>query len=334
MSQSGDLSLNVRLTVKVNSSANATSHFAEDVLEGLSTQPKRLSPRYFYDETGSKLFEDICNLPEYYVTRTERSILQRFAPQIARYSEGNMSVIELGSGNSRKTGLLIEALITRQGALHYLPIDISESMLVQSAKHLLKTFPELRITAHVAEYNAGIQRIAEEDFEQKMVVFLGSNIGNFELDEASDFLCKIRRGMNRNDYFLLGTDMQKDVPILEAAYDDSQQVTAAFNMNLLRRINHELGGDLNVKNFSHFAFYSAEKNRIEMHLRSEKEQEVHIGQLNKTFQFRQGETIHTENSYKYNKAQIIEMCSQTRFHLAQSWQDDRGYFSLNLLTPI
>ena len=334
MSHSTNLSLDARLTVEVSPSARSASDFAQDVLEGLSTQPKRLSPKYFYDETGSKLFEEICDLPEYYVTRTELSILQRVASEIAECAEGNMSVIELGSGSSRKTCLLIDALIAQQGALHYLPIDISELMLIQSAKRLLDIFPELQVTAHIAEYNAGMRRIAEENFGQKMMVFLGSNIGNFDTHEAVAFLHTIRRCLNRRDYLLLGIDMQKNVSVLEAAYDDSRKVTAAFNLNLLHHINRELDGNFNANNFSHLARYNVAQTRIEMHLRSERAQEVHVGKLNTTFQFRRAETIHTENSYKYSKAQILDMCSQTGFQWTQSWQDEEGYFSLNLLTPV
>ncbi|MCZ6679702.1 MAG: L-histidine N(alpha)-methyltransferase [Candidatus Poribacteria bacterium] len=334
MVQPTDLSVDGRLTIEVSPSAHSASDFAQDVREGLSAHPKRLPPKYFYDEAGSKLFEAISELPEYYVTRTELALLQRFVPEIAKCSDGNMAIVELGSGSSRKTRLLIEALIARQGFLHYFPVDISEAILMQSAKQLLKTYPELEITAHVAEYKAGLHRIAEESFEQKMVLFLGSNIGNFDTDGALDFLAQIRRELNRHDYLLLGTDMQKDVSILEAAYDDSQNVTAAFNLNILRHINRQLGGNFEVKNFSHLAFYNAEQSRIEMHLRSEKAQSVHIGKLDTTFQFGPGETIHTENSYKYSSAQVIEMCAQTGFHLARSWQDERGYFSLNLLSPL
>ena len=345
LSQPVDLSLNTRLTVEESISDHLASDdfdmalptqskdFARDVLEGLSASPKRLSPRYFYDETGSKLFEDICNLPEYYVTRTEYSIFRRFAPEIAGRSEGNMGLIELGSGSSRKTCLLIEALISLQGHLHYFPIDISESILVPSANDLLKKYPELKITAHVAEYDAGIRRIGAGDFAQKLVIFLGSNIGNFEPHEAVDFLRKIRRELRAHDYFLLGTDMQKEVSVLESAYDDAQGVTAAFNLNLLHRINRELAGDFNVSRFSHVAFYNVAQSRIEMHLRSEVDQEVHIGQLRKTFPFAKGETIHTENSDKYSIAQINEMGSQAGFHVVQRWQDERGYFCVNLLAP-
>ena len=328
-----DSSLTPRLKVEFSHSARSTSDFATDVLEGLSAHPKRIPCKYFYDEAGSKLFEEICNLPEYYLTRTELSILERVAPEIAGFSKGNLGLIELGSGNSKKTRLLIEAIIAEQGSLHYFPIDLAESMLVGVSKRLIRQYPELEITACVAEYKIGIRKIPEKILEQKMVVFLGSNIGNFTLSEAAGFLREIRRQLSGGDYVLIGADMQKEASVLEAAYNDSKNVTAEFNLNLLRRINSELGGNFDLKSFSHLAFYNADECRIEMHLRSERDQEVHIQELGKTFQFEQGEMVHTENSYKYSREQIVELSSQSGFDLSQSWQDERGYFSLNLLTP-
>ncbi len=328
-----DAALDARLLIEVETITEAAPSFAKDVLAGLSAKPKTLPPMYFYDAIGSKLFEKICKLPEYYLTRTEHAILKRFAPEIAMCSNGNTSLIELGSGSSYKTRLLIEALMARQGDLHYFPIDISPTILAQSAKRLLRDYPELLVTAYVAEYNAGIHRIAAEHFTQKLVIFLGSSLGNFEPHQALDLLRKIRQELNDDDYFLLGTDMQKDRAILEPAYDDSQGVTAAFNRNLLRRINRELGGEFDVDLFEHVAFYHSAKSRIEMHLRSATAQAVYVGRFDRSFHFAEGETVHTENSYKYSIEQILEMCRQTGFRLAQRWQDRRRYFSLNLLAP-
>lgn len=328
-----DLSLARRLKIEVTPSARSTSDFATDVLDGLSAKPKRLSCKYFYDERGSELFEDICNLPEYYLTRTEQAILELFAPEMARYSNGNMTLVELGSGSSRKTRLLIEALLAAQGSLHYLPVDISESMMVEVAKELIEEYADLHITAYVAEYNEGLRKIAEEGLGQKMVVFLGSNIGNFDFHETVDFLRNVRRQLSSDDVVLLGADMQKDLSVLEAAYNDSKNVTAEFNLNLLRRVNRDLGGEFDLNSFSHVALYNVRECRIEMYLRSERDQEVHIRELDKTFYFKDGETIHTENSYKYSKEQIVELCSQSGFDVARSWEDEKGYFSLNLLTP-
>jgi dimethylhistidine N-methyltransferase len=328
-----DAALDARLQIEVETITEAAPSFAKDVLAGLSAKPKTLPPMYFYDAAGSKLFEKICALPEYYVTRTERGILQRFAPKIVACSNGDMALVELGSGSSSKTRLLIEALIARQNHLHFFPIDISPTILSHSAKQLLRDYPELLVTAYVADYDAGLRRIGEELFAQKLVIFLGSSIGNFEPHQARRLLRKTRQQLNDDDYFLLGTDMQKAPQVLHAAYNDAQGVTAAFNLNMLRRINRELAGEFDVDLFEHVAFYNAAQSRIEMHLRSRVEQEVYVGRLDRSFHFAKGETIHTENSHKYSLEQIKNLCAQTGFRLVQRWQDNRGYFSLNLLAP-
>jgi dimethylhistidine N-methyltransferase len=191
----------------------------------------------------------------------------------------------------------------------------------------------LLVTAYVADYDAGLRRIAEEYFTQKLVVFLGSSLGNFEPHQALDLLQKIREHLNDEDYFLLGTDMQKDAAILHAAYNDAPGVTAAFNLNVLRRINRELGGEFDPALFTHVAFYNAAKSRIEMHLRSEQTHETFVARLDRSFYFHKGETIHTENSHKYSVEQIETMCQRSGFRLVQRWQDRKGYFSLNLLAP-
>jgi L-histidine Nalpha-methyltransferase len=321
------------LTIEVDDSHKRTRHFAKDVLEGLSARPKRLLPLYFYDERGSKLFEEICRLPEYYITRMEHGILKANASQIVSCSGGSMALVELGSGSSFKTRILIEALLARQRSLRYFPIDISESIVMESARQLLQDYPRLKISAHVAEFSAGVHRMALQTFDQKMVLFLGSNLGNFEPYDARDFLLKIRRELSKQDYLLLGTDMQKDAAVLEPAYDDPQGVTAEFNLNLLRRINRELAGEFELRDFSHVAFYNREESRIEMHIRSNKTQDVYIGELQTSFSFVPGETIHTENSYKYSLDQVAEMSAEAGFKVANRWQDDCGYFSLNLLAP-
>jgi len=322
-----------RLTIEVDDSRKHARSFAKDVLDGLSERPKWLLPLYFYDERGSKLFEEICRLPEYYITRTEHSILKANASEIISCSTGTMALVELGSGSSFKTRLLIEALLARQGSLRYFPIDISESIVMESARQLLQDYPRLRISAHVAEFDVGVHRMALETFDQKMVLFLGSNLGNFDPQDAREFLLKIRRELGQRDYLLLGTDMQKDPAVLEAAYDDPKGVTAEFNLNLLRRINRELAGQFEVEDFSHVAFYNGEESRVEMHIRSNKTQDVYVGELQRSFSFVPGETIHTENSYKYSIDQVAEMSAEVGFKVVNRWEDDRGYFSLNLLAP-
>ena len=322
-----------RLTIEVDPSHKRTRNFAKDVLEGLSKHPKKILPLYLYDERGSKLFEEICRLPEYYITRIEHGILKANASEIVSCSGGRMALVELGSGSSFKTRILIEALLARQRSLRYFPIDISESIIMESSRQLMQDYPKLKISAHVAEFSAGVHRMALETLDQKMVLFLGSNLGNFDPQDARDFLLKLRRELSQQDYLLLGTDMQKDASVLEPAYDDRQGVTAEFNLNLLRRINRELAGEFELEGFSHVAFYNGEENRIEMHIRSNKTQEVYIGVLQRSFSFLPGETIHTENSYKYSVDQIAGISAEAGFKVVNRWEDERGYFSLNLLVP-
>lgn len=322
-----------RLTVLDRTEDLTVPDFAADVKKGLSATPKTLPPIYFYDERGSELFERICALPEYYITRSEAEILQNSANEIAGYSSGDLSLVELGSGSAIKTRFLISALIEEQGELHYLPIDISSSALIQSAKELSEDYPELTISGCVADYETGLEMLSDLDEEQKMIAFLGSNIGNFEVEEAMQLLHRIREQLQPDDYFLIGTDMQKDVQVLEAAYNDRQGVTAQFNLNILRRMNRELGADFDMSRFSHLAFYNAEKSRIEMHIRSEAAQEVYIDELQESFSFAAGETIHTENSHKYSFEQIRAICDRIGFRLENFWQDREKNFSLNLLAP-
>ena len=321
-----------RLQVEKSAIKNHYPDFAEHVADGLSSVPKRLSPMYLYDKQGSILFEKICDLPEYYLTRTEHSILEKYAGEIAAFSKGDMALIELGSGSSTKTRLIIEALIDHQNDLHYIPVDISETILVSSAKELLEDYPDLKITAHVAEYHAAIKRISNLQIEQKMIIFLGSNLGNFEPAAADNFLRKIRLWLNKGDYMLLSTDLQKDADILEAAYNDKQAVTAAFNLNILKRMNRELDADFDLEKFSHLAFYNSTRGRVEIHLRSKIDQQVYIGHLDESFDFKKGETIHTENSYKFTKGQIAQLCHDNGFRWTKQWTDSRGYFSVNLLS--
>lgn len=321
-----------RLRVEI-SDPEEKPDFARDVLRGFSARQKSIPPLYFYDSVGSRLFEQITRLPEYYLTRTEQSILEANAHDILACSQGNLTLVEFGSGSSRKTRLLIEGLLQDQPHVRYHPIDISSSMLVSSAKKLLADYPDLEVIAHVAEYAQGIKLLAESDYEQKMVLFLGSSLGNFEPAGAVAFLRKIRQSLAKRDFLLLGTDMRKDREVLEAAYNDSQGVTARFNLNLLHRINAELDGRFPVGRFAHEAPYNREEGRIEMYLRSLDGREVRIGKLDRTFHFEAGETIHTENSYKFSPEQVSEIAEAADFHVAQWWSDERDWFRVNLLTP-
>lgn len=305
------------------------NHFAEDVRAGLTATPKTLPPKYFYDALGSQLFEAICLLPEYYLTRAEAEIFERHAAEITAQLAPPVSVVELGSGSSLKTRLLIEALLARQGALHYQPIDISATILRASAAKLLGDYPEVRITAQADDYTRALGAIARQDGERILVLFLGSNIGNYTPAEAGDLLRQMRQALRAGDGLLLGVDLKKPARVLEPAYDDALGVTAAFNRNLLVRINRELGADFELAQFQHRARFNQAQSRIEAHLVSCCAQTVNISTLDLTIAFAGGETIHTENSYKYDLAQLARLAEVAGFKPARVWFDVAERFSCN-----
>lgn len=307
--------------------------FATDVLQGLSPAKKYLPPKYFYDGRGSKLFEAICETPEYYVTRTEHNILCRNADSIVAKLPKDASLVEFGSGSSVKTRLVIEALLRRNSTLRYHPIDISSSALASSAAELTKNYPALQVRSIHAEYFDGMESLSTITNGPKLILFLGSNIGNFEPAEAVNFLREIHSRMNPEDRLLVGVDMVKALATLEAAYNDAQGVTAEFNLNLLRRINRELGGDFDLDAFRHLALFNPAKSRIEMHLESLADQTVTVKAIDKEFAFARGETIHTENSYKYTEEKLEALLETALFELSEQWSDERRYFTVNLLSP-
>jgi dimethylhistidine N-methyltransferase len=309
------------------------AEFARDVAAGLSARPKRLSCRYFYDAEGSRLFEAICDLPEYYLTRAEREILLARADAIAALFPQPISLVELGSGSSVKTRLLIEAFRRRHGALRYVPIDISPSILAESARSLRQEYPGLELVAVAAEYEEGLRRITHGRDRARLILWLGSNVGNFERSDAAAFLARVRAMMRPADRLLMGVDLRKPPAVLEAAYDDAQGVTARFNMNILARINRELGGQFDPGSFRHLARYDEEEGRVEMHLESLRPQRVQICELGQTFSFAPGETIHTENSYKYSLSEIDALAGAAGLQVAARWLDSCSRFSANLLAP-
>jgi L-histidine Nalpha-methyltransferase len=314
--------------------------FARDVARGLETRPRVLSPKYFYDEIGSALFEDITRQPEYYLTRTEASLLRRWAPSISELVGSDVSLVELGSGSSVKTTILLESLLERYRRLRYLPIDISETILQETASELDRRYPALEVMPIASQYEAGLSRasvlVAEEDGARSgsmLVLFLGSSIGNMEPEESVDFLARLRRQLGFGDRLLVGFDLVKDEAILDAAYNDAAGVTARFNLNLLDRINRELGGEFDLDRFSHQALFNRERSRVEMHLRSSVEQEVLVKTLGRSFSFESGETIHTENSYKYTPTGIEELASAAGLAVAEIFTDEKRWFALTLLGP-
>lgn len=313
--------------VKLDPSAG----FAEDVRRGLSSEPKRLLPKYFYDELGSQLFDAICLLPEYYLTRAENEIIERYAEEIVASVEGSKTLLEMGSGSASKTRLIIEALLNEQDDLLFIPVDISASALDNSSRILLQSFPRLRIEAYAADYFDGLAELTRKQRGRTLALFLGSNISNFGRDEAPAFLRALRRVLRKGDALLLGADLKKDRRILEPAYDDALGLTAAFNLNLLSRVNRELGGDFDLRAFKHHAFYNEELGRVEIYIESARAQVVTIKKLGMEVRFKAGERIHTENSYKYDLSGIAQLAEETGFRCARTWLDSQARFSSNLL---
>jgi dimethylhistidine N-methyltransferase len=298
--------------------------FAEEVRKGLTSTPKSLPPRYFYDALGSALFAAICELPEYTLTRAETSILQTSATAMARSFGSPARVVELGSGDCRKSRILLEAILDRQHALTFVPIDVDDAVLQSSARELLASLPGLTIEATCGDFR-DVAEVLPAIRGRTVVLFLGSTIGNLDPASASALLRDVRRNLVPGDALLLGADLRKPREIVEPAYNDALGVTAAFNLNLLVRINRELGGHFDLAKFAHRAFFSEEKSRIEMHLVSRERQRVSVDGF--TVDFAAGETIHTENSYKYTDADLQTLADAGNFSLVQRWRDAENRFT-------
>jgi dimethylhistidine N-methyltransferase len=307
--------------------------FARDVAAGLNSVPKSLPCCYFYDRLGSRLFEAICELPEYYLTRAENEILGAHAEEIAALFLQPTDLVELGSGSAAKTRLLIEAFLRRGTLQRYVPLDICRSMLEETSIELLRDYPALRVLAIAGEYREALQHLGTTAASRKLVLWLGSNIGNLEREEAGRFLGEIRDTLAPGDGVLIGIDVRKDSALLEAAYDDACGVTAAFNRNILARINQELGGQFDLRTFAHRARYDAEAGRIEMYLVSDRNQEVAIDHLRLAVSFAAGEAMHTENCYKYSLAEIEALAAAARMRCRQTWFDGERRFSLSVFVP-
>jgi len=307
--------------------------FARAVEEGLDREPRSLPCRYFYDEVGSRLFEAICELPEYYLTRAEREILTRHADEIAARCPTPLFLAELGSGSATKTRLLIEAFLRQQGSLRYVPVDISQSMLDESAQSLLADYQGLEITAIASEYGDGLRHLGKDTRLPKLIAWLGSNIGNFPRADAHHFVAGIRDAMGGDDRLLLGVDLRKDERALELAYDDAQGVTARFNKNLLARINRELGGSFDLADWTHRARVVDDGGRVEIGLVCERSCVVSIAALGKSFRFACGDFIHTEDSTKYSQREVAELAAAASLRIDARWLDGGRRFCVALLAP-
>jgi dimethylhistidine N-methyltransferase len=306
---------------------SAESTFARDVAAGLSLPQKALSAKYFYDEAGSRLFDQICDLPEYYPTRTETGILQARAADIAAGAGAGVALIEFGSGSSAKVRLLLDAL-ERPAA--YVPIDISGAHMQAAAAVLRRDYPGLQVLPVEGDFTGPIPLPHFPAGTQRLGFFPGSTIGNFTPSQAHGFLAQAADTLGAGALFVVGVDLKKDPVRLEAAYNDAQGVTAAFNLNLLTRINRELGGDFDRAAFHHDALYNEAEGRIEMHIRSLRPQTVHVG--GRAFTFREGETIHTENSYKYAVPEFRDLVQAAGWTVDEVLTDAEGLFALFCLS--
>lgn len=305
--------------------------FAGDVRRGLSAYPKQLFPKHLYDELGSQLFEAICRVDEYYLTRAEGEILARSADEIVASIPGCQTLIELGSGSAEKTVNIIEALLRHQAELLFIPVDISVSALEKSSRALLAAYPALRIEAYAADYLEGLAAMQPLDRGPALMLFLGSNIGNFEKADALTFLRAIRERLRPGDALLIGADLKKDRATLEAAYNDALGVTRAFIINELARINRELGGNFDLWAFGLRSLYNEEAGCVEVYLESLRAQSVNIRHLDLTISFAAGERIHMEYSYKYSLDDLSRLAAESGLELTATWLDDERRFSSNLL---
>lgn len=319
--------MNVHVNARADGSViNQPDHsFAQDVIAGLSQQPKKLSPKYFYDEAGSKLFEQITLLPEYYPTRTELRILRDRGTEIARAIPANAALVEFGAGATTKVRLLL-----KQCAFNaYVPVDISGDFLNGQASELREDFPDLAVYPVTADFTKPFDLPPEVKDMPKVGFFPGSTIGNFDPHEACAFLRSARAILGDGATLIVGVDLEKDERVLHDAYNDAAGVTGQFNLNVLARINRELGGNLDLDGFKHRAIYNRERHRIEMHLISRKPQTVRV--LDHTATFRTGETIHTESSYKYSIERFTALARGSGWAPRASWTDPDGMFSVHAL---
>ena len=305
--------------------------FAEDISTSLNGDLKFISPKYFYDKKGSELFEQICSLPEYYPTRTEIEILKKIQVEVEQFLDESFRLVELGSGSSVKTRLILDVFNKIQDRIEYFPIDISE-ILTESSELLQKDYDDLHITGIIDTYEGGLEFIEKYDNKKNLIIFLGSSYGNFTPNAGKNFLKKINSVMKKDDLFLIGLDLVKNKNTLEKAYDDSQGITAKFNLNVLSRINDELDADFDLRNFKHVAKYNEKDQRIEMYLQSLVNQSVIISKSNLSLKMTKGELIHTEHSHKYTIPQIEEIMNETGFEIKETWLDEKENYSLSLVS--
>jgi L-histidine N-alpha-methyltransferase len=307
----------------------AVPEYLEEVVRGLTSRPKTLPCKLFYDERGSALFEEITRLPEYYPTRTELEILQDYSGEIALAAGSPVSIVELGAGTALKTTTLLGAFARRQMRLKYFPVDISPAALAGAKKRVKDEYPAALVRPIIADFSNGF-RFLRDISGRKVVLYLGSSIGNFDWNDAVTMLRKVSDQLAPGDGLLLGTDMVKSPDILVPAYDDEQGITAQFNKNILVRLNRELNGNFDLDSFRHIAEWNPLKSRMEIYLESTQAQAAVLRLSGTTIRFRSGERIHTENSYKYTGQMVETMLCASGFRLEKTWYDRHKWFGLHL----
>jgi L-histidine Nalpha-methyltransferase len=300
-----------------------------DVIQGLTQTPKTLPCKYFYDDRGSELFEQITDLPEYYPTRTEQSILETYVSEIIALT-GACELIELGSGSSRKTHTLLTAYSQLPDPLHYYPIDVSAGILRSTALDLLATYPQLNVCGVAGTYERALENLPPRIIENRLLMFLGSTMGNLDDRSRDIFLTQVQQALQPGEFFLLGVDLQKPIDILEAAYNDAQGVTAAFNLNVLRHLNDRFEGNFNLDRFEHLAFFNTTASQIEMHLKSLIDQTIKLKALDLEISLKAGETIHTEISRKFNIPALTDTLTAHALQPLHVWTDPQSWFGLIL----
>ena len=326
--------------MSLGATSEASTADGSEVISGLTSTPKTLPCRYLYDDLGSDLFEKICDLPEYYPTRTEQSILEAHASDLAALT-GSCELVELGSGSSRKTRLILDAYSKLDDELQYCPIDVSAGILKTTALDLLRQYPTLRLCGLAGTYEQALAELPRTSLKNRMLIFLGSTLGNLSDAECRDFLALIQQALQPGEFFLLGVDLQKPASIIKAAYNDAQKVTAAFNLNILTHLNHAFEGNFDLNQFEHWAFYRTDTSdasgrsespqaQIEMHLRSLISQTVFLKALDLEVSFRAGETIRTEISRKFYLPALTQMLESYSLAPLQTWTDSNPWFALML----
>ena len=322
--------MTVKIRVLTDESSEASCEnddFAQDVMEGLSKESKAIPCKYFYDKSGGELFRKITELTEYYLTDCEFEILHKYKDEIMnRIGNTRFNLIELGAGDGKKTKVLINHFLRSGRDIKYIPIDICHNEIANLIDKFNDYDIEVPIDGLVADYLDGINWLSKSEEIFNLALFLGSNIGNFDKEESEIFLKELFEAMTDGDYLLIGFDLKKDIDVLNNAYNDTENVTAEFNLNLLRRINRELGADFDPDQFKYVGYYDEASGAIESYLVSQKSQEVTIGTIDRSFKFNKGERIHTENSYKFTVEEISELAHKSGFLIIQNFTDSKNYF--------